>query len=113
MSKPKRKCRWCNANPCMGWRECEEHRKPQSIKTAAMMCEARSSAALDGETQCAQTVRVKTQAEHELIEAALLFVRRHTDGAHCSFELDTHNCGSSEILIQSANSVRSERSKKT
>jgi len=41
-------------------------------------------------------------AAKALVEAALLFVQRHTDGRRCSIELDPDNCGSSEQLIKAA-----------
>lgn len=91
--------------------------------------EARSSVALDGDTQCCMACvresvdrvmddpapkhtcgqRPMTAAESELVEAALLFVTRHTGGRGCEIRLDLSDCGSSEEIVRKAEAVRAER----
>ena len=53
--------------------------------------------------------RGMTAAERELVEAALLFVTRHTGGRGCEIRLDLSDCGSSEEIVRKAEAVRAER----
>jgi hypothetical protein len=53
--------------------------------------------------------RPMTAAERALVEAALLFVARHSEGRGCNVRLDPLNCGSSERIIDAAKAVRAER----
>ena len=101
------------------------HKNPVKERVWYIDLESRAIAALDGETQyciacdsdiCAPREhkcgkRYMTAEERAVVEAARLFVVRHTDGAHCSFELDPHNCGSSEQLINACRALRAARGK--
>ena len=87
-----------------------------------LMRDARASVSLDGTQSCPVCDsygstkhtcgrREISPEERAVVDAARLFVVRHTDGAHCSFELDPHNCGSSEQLINACRALRAARGK--
>jgi len=92
-----------------------------------LMRDARASVSLDGETQyctacdsdiCAPREhkcgkRYMTAEERAVVEAAMLFVARHTEGKGCSVNLEREalNCGSTEQIINACRALRAARGK--